>query len=145
MSKVADNRLVKRVIGVPGDIVAMQHNVLTINGERLTYQADSAGAGEAQLLTEQIDAIAHKVKLATYSSGRDSFSAVKVPPGHYLVLGDNRDNSRDGRFWGFVPEHNMVGKAVFIWMSFEFNEDPQSWLPGWIPTGVRFDRLGPIH
>ena len=39
----------------------------------------------------------------------------------------------------------MVGKAVFIWMSFEFNDNPDSWLPGWVPTGVRFDRLGPIH
>ena len=121
MSQVADNRLVKRVIGVPGDIVAMQHNVLTINGERLTYQADSAGAGEAQLLTEQIDAIVHKVKLATYSSGRDSFSAVKVPPGHYLVLGDNRDNSADSRVIGFVPRSEITGRASTVLFSLDYD------------------------
>ena len=121
MSQMADNRLVKRVIGLPGDIVEMQHNVLTINGERLTYQADTAGAGEAQLLTEQLDAIAHKVKLAPYSSGRDSFSAVKVPPGHYLVLGDNRDNSADSRVIGFVPRSEITGRASTVLFSLDYD------------------------
>lgn len=68
-----------------------------------------------------------------------------VPDGHYFVLGDNRDHSHDSRFWGFVPEQNLVGKAVFKWMSFEFNQDPNSWLPGWVPVGVRFSRLGAIE
>ena len=68
-----------------------------------------------------------------------------VPEGHYFAMGDNRDNSIDSRFWGFVPADNLVGKAVFIWMSFEFTEDPNSWVPGWVPVGVRFERLGPIR
>jgi signal peptidase I len=68
-----------------------------------------------------------------------------VPEGHYFVLGDNRDNSHDSRFWGFVPERNLVGKAVFIWMSFKFNQNPNSWLPGWVPVGVRFGRMGAIE
>lgn len=68
-----------------------------------------------------------------------------VPEGHYFALGDNRDNSRDSRFWGFVPEENLVGKAVFIWMSFEFSDDPDNWLPSWVPVGVRFERLGKIN
>ena len=68
-----------------------------------------------------------------------------VPEGHYFAMGDNRDNSRDSRFWGFVPEQNLVGKAVFKWMSFEFSEDPNSALPSWIPVGVRFERLGKIE
>ncbi|WP_166839061.1 signal peptidase I [Rheinheimera pleomorphica] len=131
MSQVADNRLVKRVIGVPGDIVEMQHNVLTINGERLTYQADTAGAGEAQLLTEQLDAIAHKVKLAPYSSGRDSFSAVKVPPGHYLVLGDNRDNSADSRVIGFVPRSEITGRASTVLFSLDYDNY-------YLPRSARF-------
>ena len=67
-----------------------------------------------------------------------------VPKGQYFVLGDNRDNSLDGRFWGFVPEQNLVGKAVFIWMSFEFERTEQDFLPTWIPTGIRFERLGGI-
>jgi len=68
-----------------------------------------------------------------------------VPADHYFMMGDNRDNSQDSRFWGFVPKENLVGKAVFIWMSFEFDNGPEDILPGWVPTGVRFERLGNIQ
>ncbi len=68
-----------------------------------------------------------------------------VPQGQYFVMGDNRDNSLDGRFWGFVPEENLVGEAVAIWMSFDFERGPDSFLPSWIPTGVRFSRIGGIE
>ena len=67
-----------------------------------------------------------------------------VPAKHYFVMGDNRDNSLDGRFWGFVPEENLVGEAVAIWMSFDFDRSPDSILPQWLPTGVRFNRIGAI-
>eukprot|EP01001_Neometanema_parovale_P011755 NODE_8011_length_729_cov_2.273927_g7759_i0.p1 GENE.NODE_8011_length_729_cov_2.273927_g7759_i0~~NODE_8011_length_729_cov_2.273927_g7759_i0.p1 ORF type:complete len:107 (-),score=13.05 NODE_8011_length_729_cov_2.273927_g7759_i0:189-509(-) len=68
-----------------------------------------------------------------------------VPQGQYFVMGDNRDNSADSRYWGFVPEANLVGKAVAIWISFEFDRGADSVLPSWIPTGVRFNRIGGIH
>jgi signal peptidase I len=68
-----------------------------------------------------------------------------VPKDNYFVMGDNRNNSQDGRMWGFVPKENLVGKAVFIWMSFDFDNGPDSLLPGWVPTGVRFERLGNIQ
>jgi signal peptidase I len=70
---------------------------------------------------------------------RDEFV---VPDGHYYVMGDNRDNSLDGRFWGFVPEENLVGEAIAIWMSFDFDRDESSFMPKWIPTNIRFSRLG---
>jgi signal peptidase I len=73
---------------------------------------------------------------------RDEFV---VPKGQYYVMGDNRDNSLDGRFWGFVPEENLVGEAIAIWMSFDFDRDENSLLPKWIPTNVRFSRLGWIN
>lgn len=68
-----------------------------------------------------------------------------VPEGHYFVMGDNRDNSLDGRFWGFVPEENLVGEAVFIWTSFDFERTPEDLLPTWVPTGIRFSRIGSIE
>ena len=73
---------------------------------------------------------------------RDEFV---VPEGQYYVMGDNRDNSLDGRFWGFVPEENLVGQAVAIWMSFTFEREADSILPHWVPTGVRIERLGGIN
>jgi len=73
---------------------------------------------------------------------RDEFV---VPQGQYFVMGDNRDNSLDGRYWGFVPEENLVGEAVAIWMSFDFERVESDWLPRWIPTGIRLSRIGAIH
>lgn len=131
-SKAADNRLVKRVVGVPGDIVAMQHNVLTINGEQLAYSeyqppaystADTATelADGSLQLTEQLGSVTHTVKLAAVNSGHNSFNAVKVPAGHYLVLGDNRDNSADSRVIGFVPRQEIIGRASKVLFSLDYD------------------------
>lgn len=123
VSKAADNRLVKRVIGVPGDVIAMQNNVLTINGKRVAYQDDASiyETEHAAVLQEQLDQIAHQVKLAPYSTGRDSFAPVRVPQGHYLVLGDNRDNSADSRVIGFVPRDEIIGRASSVLYSLNYD------------------------
>ncbi|MCI6906972.1 MAG: signal peptidase I [Succinatimonas sp.] len=68
-----------------------------------------------------------------------------VPDNCYFAMGDNRDNSKDSRFWGFVPFENIVGKTRAIWLSFEFNRDANSSIPKWIPSAFRFDRIGGVH
>ncbi|SFC21586.1 signal peptidase I [Pseudoalteromonas denitrificans] len=105
-------------------------------------------------LTESLSGIEHDIlinPMALETKGRyfqqpgTKVDEWRVPADSYFLMGDNRDNSADGRFWGFVPKENLVGKAVFIWMSFEFDNTPDDFLPGWIPTGVRFNRLGSIQ
>jgi len=96
----------------------------------------------AQLQAQSFCRHARAVVCQQAGTQRDEYI---VPEGHYFVMGDNRDNSLDGRFWGFVPEENLVGEAVAIWMSFDFDRDPESFLPRWLPTNVRFERLGGIH
>jgi signal peptidase I len=129
---------IKRVIGVPGDTVAYQNKRLSINGqpvettkifdyhhsERLYYSEQYVariGDVEYRYLNDS-DAPAF-IPDATQFPNRANctYNAAgvicKVPAGHYFMMGDNRDNSRDSRFWGFVPEQNIVGKAFFIWLN----------------------------
>lgn len=79
-----------------------------------------------------------QISWACITNSRQPLATWVVPPGQYFMMGDNRDNSADSRYWGFVPEANLVGKAVAIWMSFDKQE-------GEWPTGVRLSRIGGIH
>ena len=123
-----DQDWIKRVIGLPGDTVAYRDNTVSINGTALRYakngRYDGRGRGAemtgAQLLTEALPGRPHPVlerdDLPFFVQGEGEF---KVPAGHYFVMGDNRDNSEDSRFWGVLPERQLRGKAFLIWMNFD--------------------------
>ena len=124
-------RLVKRVIGLPGDVVSMDGNRLSINGEALSYdRAAPPIAPESGVfyLKEEVSGRTHWMQVLTLPSLMSSFQAVTVPEGSYLMLGDNRDNSADSRFFGFVPRRNILGRATAVAMS--FNRD-KSYQPRW--------------
>lgn len=116
-SKAADKRLVKRVIGVPGDTVAMRNNRLIINGKALAYTAAANGDW-----LEQLPGNAHIVRLNPNAQAYANFDAVTVPEGHYLVLGDNRDQSADSRAIGFVPRSEFVGRSRSVVMSLNYED-----------------------
>ncbi|WP_339725195.1 signal peptidase I [uncultured Paraglaciecola sp.] len=159
---------IKRVVGLPGDTVIYRNKQLQIKPacdttdncaplQKVDLKFESRGEAFQQFAplekyTEQLGDVSHQIYRTQgrasssryYSQPGTQSDEWIVPEGHYFVFGDNRDNSEDGRYWGFVPEENLVGKAVAIWISFEFDRVPSSWVPAWIPTGVRFERVGGI-
>ena len=164
-----DTRLdyIKRVIGLPGDQIRYTKKSLYIkpacpSGENCTpeYKVESKFVGDVAINNEtflQYSEVLGEVKHDTFihprrpemrgryfTQSRTKLGAWIVPEGHYFVMGDNRDNSEDGRYWGFVSDEHLVGKAVAIWISFEFGRSEDSFLPGWVPTDVRFSRVGGI-
>ena len=124
-------RLVKRVVGLPGDVVFMDHNRLSINGVPVTYgNAELPAEPEpgALYFYEYLPGHGHRVQFLPSSSLLSSFRTLTVPEGSYLMLGDNRDNSGDSRVFGFVPRRNILGRATAVAMSFDRNKRYQ---PRW--------------
>jgi len=135
-------RLVKRVVGIPGDVVAMRDGRLYVNGEAAEYQplqvsdrtALGLGGEPAELVVwERIDHRSHPVTWTPFQPAIRSFGPERVPPGKYYVMGDNRDNSRDSRWFGFVDRELIVGEATAVVVSLDWDGDL-------VPRG-RWDRF----
>jgi signal peptidase I len=108
---------IKRVIGLPGDVIEYRNKVLTINGnEQSLVEVKDAPMDyeERDLFQEDLNGLKHVIFRQPRRPAEDF--RVTVEPNHYFMMGDNRDNSSDSRFWGQVPEERIVGKAVAIWM-----------------------------
>jgi len=120
-SVASDKRLVKRVIGVPGDKVSMKNNHLFINGQAITYEAKERGITYHHESNETINGQSHTIRLNNVSSQLANFNAVTVPTDRYLVLGDNRDNSADSRVIGFVPRNEIIGRSSKVAFSLDYD------------------------
>ena len=131
-SGALDKLMVKRVIGLPGDRIALRGNRLYINGQSAEYvpaaidELRSEDAEEGFYLVEESLMPGHVIQIKPHLSSMGTIVPVTVPKGHYFVMGDNRDNSSDSRVHGFVPEDEIVGKATGIILSANLNNN---WLP----------------
>ncbi len=130
---------IKRVVGLPGDIVAYDGGRVTINGYLMRVSAvegdngDIGGHVYTETLGEREHEIRHRVPIADNKDPR--VRVYEVPADHYFMMGDNRDNSQDSRFIGTIPETHLVGEAVRIWMHVDLSDGPE-W-PDWGRIGTK--------
>ena len=107
---------IKRIIGLPGDLIEYKNKQLWVNGksQAITLLKQDVDLLKRQLLNEKLSDVEHLVYQTVTHPAKDY--QILVKQGHYFMMGDNRDNSHDSRYWGTVPEENIVGKAFAIWM-----------------------------
>ena len=123
-SAMSKKRLVKRVIGVPGDSVSMLNNRLTINGVELEYTLSNStlNAEHSSDLDEDLLGVKHQIRIDNKAGPAANFLETRVPENMYLALGDNRDNSVDSRYIGFVPRSEIIGRSNSVVMSFDYDD-----------------------
>jgi signal peptidase I len=133
-------RVVKRVIGLPGDTIELRNEKLVVNGEAVDYgpletgisdQLPEAEKRQSLFATEWLPERPHAVMAIPGISAKRSFGPVVVPEGHYFMMGDNRDNSFDSRYFGMVERKRIVGRATSVVLSL----DKMNW---WLPRSQRF-------
>lgn len=120
---------IKRIVGVPGDRIVYRDKRVSVNGVPLKYHSLGGYVGMksaavhtgADWLEEELGDVRHQILVTPQAPALDG--EYEVPAGQYFVLGDNRDNSRDSRYWGFVPDQNLIGRAFMIWMNWDKGPD----------------------
>lgn len=134
---------IKRVIGLPGDKISYINKVLYVNGKQMpqVFQKNTEDQGPDDsrwdVIQKQEDFFG--IKHSIYQSPdkpNDDLKDIVVPPGMYFAMGDNRDDSADSRYWGFVPDKNIIGKASVIWMSWDGDAD--------LLHKIRWNRMGSV-
>jgi signal peptidase I len=122
------SRFVKRVVGLPGDVVVLRGNELFVNGQPASYRSlswqnypEAAALGEPsdRVSAESVQGRTHAIQVSPGLGGVDSFGPITVPAGHYFMMGDNRDNSRDSRFFGPVPRERIRGRVSTVGLSLD--------------------------
>lgn len=115
-------KLVKRLIGLPGDTLEMREKVLFINGEEqdepYVRHVDRHGDDQHPWMVWQREHLAPGVSLGSYNPTRDNWGPLVVPENHFFMMGDNRDTSLDSRYWGFLERWRLEGRAVFVYFSY---------------------------
>jgi signal peptidase I len=133
---------VKRVVGLPGDTLEMRQKELFLNGipQEEEYVLHLEGLGDAVHpgMKWQSDFLASPGPNGTYEPSRDNWGPLEVPPDHFFVLGDNRDNSEDSRYWGFIGRKDIRGQPWLVYLSLRAED---GFSPGWLRR-VRWDRVG---
>ncbi|HEX2191131.1 MAG TPA: signal peptidase I [Longimicrobiaceae bacterium] len=136
---------VKRLVGMPGDTLAMHDKVLFVNGEPqpepyVRHIDPITDPGDPQMMWQLSYLVGDRQARRSYRPTRDNWGPIVVPEGKFFTLGDNRDNSEDSRYWGFIDKVSIKGRPILVYYSFEHDlANPIPWV-----TGVRWARIGSL-